>query len=87
LAAANLKIDRSFVTNLISEAKTQEIVRSVIILAKTLNMDIIAEGIETVEQFEYLKNLGCQCGQGYLFAKPLDSSAAEAFITNTHSSS
>jgi PAS domain S-box-containing protein/diguanylate cyclase (GGDEF)-like protein len=82
-----LKIDRSFVTNLISEAKTQEIVRSVIILAKTLNMDIIAEGIETVEQFEYLKNLGCQCGQGYLFAKPLDSSAAEAFITNTHSSS
>ncbi len=77
-----LKIDRSFVTNLTTEAKTQEIVRSVIILAETLKMGIIAEGIETVEQLEYLKNLGCACGQGYLFAKPLETSAAEVFIAN-----
>ena len=77
-----LKIDRSFVTNLISQPKTQEIVRSVIVLAQTLKMNIIAEGIETVEQLEYLKNLGCKQGQGYLFAKPLDSHAAEEFIVN-----
>ena len=75
-----LKIDRSFVTNLITQPKSQEIVRSVIVLAKTLKMDIIAEGIETVEQLEYLKNLGCKQGQGYLFAKPLDSKTAEEFI-------
>ncbi|WP_413160124.1 EAL domain-containing protein [Capilliphycus salinus ALCB114379] len=77
-----LKIDRSFVTNLITQPKSQEIVRSVIVLAQTLKMNIIAEGIETVEQLEYLKKLGCKHGQGYLFAKPLDSQAAEEFITN-----
>jgi diguanylate cyclase (GGDEF)-like protein/PAS domain S-box-containing protein len=77
-----LKIDRSFVTNLITQPKSQEIVRSVIVLAQTLKMNIIAEGIETVEQLEYLKKLGCKHGQGYLFAKPLDSHAAEEFIVN-----
>ncbi|MEB3277822.1 MAG: EAL domain-containing protein [Lyngbya sp.] len=77
-----LKIDRSFVTNLITQPKSQEIVRSVIVLAQTLKMNIIAEGIETSEQLEYLKKLGCKQGQGYLFAKPLDSQAAEEFIAN-----
>ena len=68
----NLKIDRSFIERLNFDAEKLAIVRTIITLAKTLGMDTIAEGIETAEQLTQLKNLGCQFGQGYLFAKPLD---------------
>ena len=67
----NLKIDRSFIEQMNLDRENLEIVKIIISLAKTLGMDTISEGVETVEQLDYLKALGCEFGQGYLFAKPL----------------
>jgi EAL domain-containing protein (putative c-di-GMP-specific phosphodiesterase class I) len=48
-------------------------------------MDVVAEGVETPEQIETLKSLGCEYGQGYFFSKPLDFQRAEQFICDTYS--
>lgn len=65
-----LKIDRSFVSNMTESEKHLAIVRTIVTLAKSLNLQIVAEGIETVEQLELLQHLGCQMAQGFLFSKP-----------------
>lgn len=78
----NLKIDRSFIERMNFEAEQFEIVGTIISLAKTLGMDTIAEGIETTEQLTQLKNLGCQFGQGYLFAEPLDVQEIESRLVS-----
>jgi EAL domain-containing protein (putative c-di-GMP-specific phosphodiesterase class I) len=75
-----LKIDRSFVSRIGPDGEHSEIVRAIITLARNLNMDVIAEGVETAEQSEQLRMLTCDYGQGYFFAKPLDSEAAAALI-------
>jgi diguanylate cyclase (GGDEF)-like protein/PAS domain S-box-containing protein len=64
-----LKIDRSFVSGGDGE---NEIVRTIIMLARNMGMDIVAEGVETPEQLAYLKSLKCEYGQGFLFSHPLD---------------
>jgi diguanylate cyclase (GGDEF)-like protein/PAS domain S-box-containing protein len=64
-----LKIDRSFVSGGDGE---NEIVRTIIMLARNMGMDIVAEGVETREQLAYLKELKCEYGQGFLFSHPLD---------------
>jgi EAL domain-containing protein (putative c-di-GMP-specific phosphodiesterase class I) len=66
-----LKIDRSFVTRMTDNSENAEIVRTIVTLARSLDMDIIAEGVETHEQLRQLSSLGCDYGQGYLFAKPV----------------
>lgn len=66
-----LKIDRSFVSRMAEEKDNAEIVRTIVTLARNLNMEVIAEGIESPEQFERLRALGCEFGQGYLFSQPL----------------
>lgn len=66
-----LKVDRSFVSAMEENTENGEIVRTVIALAKALNLKVVAEGIESVHQFHQLRILGCEYGQGYLFAKPL----------------
>ncbi len=76
----NLKIDRSFIDRLSFDAENFEIVRTIITLAKSLGMDAISEGIETTEQLTQLKKLGCEFGQGYLFAKPLDVQEMESVL-------
>ena len=70
LPFAELKIDRSFI-NGIQEAGTLAIVRSIIQLALNLGMTSVAEGIETEEQVEILRTLGCKVGQGYYYYKPM----------------
>ncbi len=80
-----LKIDRSFITRMAENNENAEIVRTISGLAQNLGMDVVAEGVETPEQLELLKSLGCQFGQGYFFSKPLDSQAAEAFICESYS--
>ena len=78
-----LKIDRSFVSRMENEAKEYKIVGTIMALAHTLGMDAIAEGIETAQQLARLQQLGCEQGQGYFFARPLDREAATAAIAQT----
>jgi len=65
-----LKIDRSFVMRLTTD-NDNAIVRTISTLARNLGMEVIAEGIETEEQYQQLKMLGCEYGQGYLFSRPV----------------
>jgi EAL domain-containing protein (putative c-di-GMP-specific phosphodiesterase class I) len=66
-----LKIDRSFVSRMTDGNQPLHIVRTIIELARVLGMDVVAEGIETCEQYRLLRQLGCRFGQGFLFARPL----------------
>ena len=75
-----LKIDRSFVSRMADSRENSEIVYTIIKLAQNLKMKVIAEGIETLEQLEHLKNLNCEYGQGFYFSKPVEAAAAERFI-------
>jgi EAL domain-containing protein (putative c-di-GMP-specific phosphodiesterase class I) len=73
-----LKIDRSFVTRLTTDDNA--IVRTISTLARNLGMEVIAEGIETEEQFQQLKMLGCEYGQGYLFSRPVANESVEHLL-------
>ena len=75
-----LKIDRSFVRRIGDNGENKEIVRTIITLAQSLGMGVVAEGIETQEQLERLRELKCPYGQGYLFSKPVDAATAEKLI-------
>jgi diguanylate cyclase (GGDEF)-like protein len=77
---STLKIDRSFISRITESDGTAEIVQTIMKLAQTLGMDVVAEGIETERQHTQLTALACEFGQGYYFAKPLDQDAAEAFF-------
>ncbi|MDR3751117.1 MAG: EAL domain-containing protein [Terracidiphilus sp.] len=66
-----LKIDRSFVSRMTDGEQPLQIVRTIIELARVLGMDVVAEGIETCEQYLLLRQMGCRFGQGFLFARPL----------------
>lgn len=75
-----LKIDRSFIANMTENKSNLEIVRTIVNLAHGLNMEIIAEGIETREHVEILQSIGCEYGQGYYFSKPLPAEEAEILM-------
>lgn len=66
-----LKIDRSFIGRIDNGDQALQIVRTIVELARVLSMDVVAEGIETPEQYRLLRQMGCRYGQGYLFAKPM----------------
>lgn len=67
-----LKIDRSFVSSIFASGENLEIVRTIIALAHNLGLEVIAEGVETSEQLETIKSLGCEYAQGYYFSRPVD---------------
>ncbi len=75
-----LKVDRSFVGTMENSSENGEIVRTILGLAKTLKLGVIAEGIETVHQLHQLRILDCEYGQGYLFSRPLPVEEAETLI-------
>ncbi|MEG4029311.1 MULTISPECIES: EAL domain-containing protein [unclassified Microcoleus] len=75
-----LKIDRSFLQNLARNPNDTSLIQTIILLGKNLNMEIVAEGVETQEQIEIIRELGCILGQGYFFSRPLDSHNATRFI-------
>jgi len=74
-----LKIDRSFVSRLTTD-NDNAIVRTISTLARNLGMEVIAEGIETEEQYQQLKMLGCEYGQGFLFSRPVDNTAVQHLL-------
>ncbi|MBF2025454.1 MAG: EAL domain-containing protein [Oscillatoriales cyanobacterium C42_A2020_001] len=77
---STLKIDRSFIQSVDTDSEKLEIIRTVVMLARSLGMDAVAEGVETAEQLAHLKELQCESGQGYFFSKPLDSKRAKNLL-------
>jgi diguanylate cyclase (GGDEF)-like protein/PAS domain S-box-containing protein len=75
-----LKIDRGFINMMEEDAKSGAIVKTILVLGENLELEVVAEGIETAAQLERLRSLGCRAGQGYLFSRPIDSESAEAFL-------
>lgn len=78
-----LKIDRSFVDVMNATMENSEIVKAIVMLAKNLGMDVIAEGIETEEQAASLINLECTFGQGFFYSKPTDAAQAELILSES----
>jgi diguanylate cyclase (GGDEF)-like protein/PAS domain S-box-containing protein len=78
--ASTLKIDRSFVTDMSAGSQHSEMVRTIVVLAHNLGMDVIAEGVETEDQVRHLQALDCDYMQGYLLSKPVDAAAAEELL-------
>ncbi|HSM84078.1 MAG TPA: EAL domain-containing protein, partial [Nodosilinea sp.] len=78
-----VKIDRSFVQNIDTDAEKLEIVRAIVGLCHTLGMAVTAEGIETPQQRDILRDLGCEYGQGYLFARPTDGTTITGELART----
>ena len=76
-----LKIDQSFVSHMDSDAKNEEIVRTIIALGHNLNMDIVAEGVERSTHLAQLRALKCHYGQGYFFAGGMDARNAQELVT------
>jgi EAL domain-containing protein (putative c-di-GMP-specific phosphodiesterase class I) len=75
-----LKIDRSFVSRMNEGDQPLQIVRTIIELARALGMDVVAEGIETHEQYRLLREMGCRFGQGFLFARPMTAEAVTQLL-------
>ncbi len=77
-----LKIDRSFVMNIPEDKQDTAIAEAIVAMAKTLGLEVVAEGIETDEQLQFLKTLKCETGQGFFYSKPLPEDEFKAFIVN-----
>ncbi|MGH8370714.1 MAG: EAL domain-containing protein, partial [Gammaproteobacteria bacterium] len=80
IPATELKIDKSFVLNLLKDKADAGIVRTIIGLAKTFNLQVAAEGAEDLDTLKELKNMGCHTAQGYYISKPLPADAFVKFI-------
>jgi diguanylate cyclase len=75
-----LKIDRSFIANIMTRPDDAAIVRAIVSLAHALRLKVVAEGVETTEQLEFLRTLGCDQYQGYQFSTPVSSIAFEELL-------
>ena len=76
-----LKIDRSFVMNITTDPKDAEICSAIIALAKCLNLSVVAEGVEARDQYEFLRDKGCDSIQGFYFFKPMPAGEIEKLLT------
>ena len=80
--ADTLKIDRSFMWAMGDGGRHAQIVKTIVVLAHSLQMDVVAEGVETEEQRQQLRALECRYGQGYLFSRPVDGERARAMLAD-----
>ena len=76
-----LKIDRSFIRDIVTDTSDLAIVNAIVAMARHLNIEVIAEGIESYQQVEALLKLGCNMGQGFLFAKPMPAAECLPWLT------
>jgi EAL domain-containing protein (putative c-di-GMP-specific phosphodiesterase class I) len=83
LPLQGIKVDRSLVHGIGARRTDLEIVRSIVDLAKSLGLGVVAVGVETIAQRERLIAFGCELGQGHLFARPLEPKAAAAFLAKS----
>jgi EAL domain-containing protein (putative c-di-GMP-specific phosphodiesterase class I) len=86
LPLSQLKIDQAFVRDLVNDSNDKAIVRTIIAMAESMELNIIAEGVETTEQRDLLLTMGCQQYQGYLLGRPMPiaefEAALQTFITH-----
>ncbi|MBK6596530.1 MAG: EAL domain-containing protein [Proteobacteria bacterium] len=75
-----LKIDRGFIKDIVTDPSDFAIVSAIIAMARNLNIQVVAEGIEGYQQLEMLRIMGCQLAQGFLFAKPAPAQDAARFL-------
>lgn len=75
-----IKIDRSFIDGVVIRDGDTRIVEAIVRLASDLGKELVAEGVETLEQREWLRHMGCQYEQGFLFSRPLDVQQVEQFF-------
>jgi diguanylate cyclase (GGDEF)-like protein/PAS domain S-box-containing protein len=75
-----LKIDRSFISKLTASGENKQIITSIVSLAKSLNLSVIAEGLELHHQLSHVKDLQCRYGQGYIFSEPMESDLIDRWI-------
>jgi diguanylate cyclase (GGDEF)-like protein/PAS domain S-box-containing protein len=75
-----LKIDRSFVRDLVTDSSDLAIVNAIVAMARALNIEVVAEGIESYQQVDTLLKLGCKVGQGFLFAKPMPQASCLEYL-------
>ena len=77
-----LKIDKSFIDGIQDDSRAETLVRAIVSLARALNLQVVAEGIEHNAQLERLRAMGCDKGQGYLFGKPLTAAELSTRLTS-----
>jgi EAL domain-containing protein (putative c-di-GMP-specific phosphodiesterase class I) len=82
-----LKVDQSFVHEMLGSTQDEAIVRTVVLLAQKMELDVIAEGVETEEQLQFLRSIGCLAIQGYLLSRPLRIHEFNAFMLKRHPAS
>jgi PAS domain S-box-containing protein len=85
LPVDTLKIDRSFISKMDRDSETREVVRTIIILAHNLDLTVVAEGTETQEQVNQLKESDCELAQGYFFSRPADAEAMSELLVTSYS--
>ena len=77
-----LKVDKSFVTNILDKPESRDVINSIVGLARSMGLSVVAEGAEHEDQVEVLRRLGCDFGQGFVFDHPLDAAAAMTLLRN-----
>jgi EAL domain-containing protein (putative c-di-GMP-specific phosphodiesterase class I) len=83
LPAAEMKIDKSFVLGMEGSSQNRTIIRSVVAMAHDLDLQVVAEGVETREAMEALRLMGCDVGQGFLFGRPMEMAEFESWLKTT----
>ena len=84
LPVTQIKIDQSFVNDVLTDSNDAAIIQMILAIGKTIQCNIVAEGVEQLEQFEILKKFGCQYFQGYYFSRPIASADFESLVENNN---
>jgi EAL domain-containing protein (putative c-di-GMP-specific phosphodiesterase class I) len=82
LPVTQIKIDQSFVHDVLTDSNDAAIIQMILAVGKTIHCDIVAEGVEQVEQYELLRSFGCDYFQGYYFSRPTDVESFEKLVIN-----